>query len=62
MDPLLAKQEEITKHFNVFNEYMDRDKLSLKNAVVLINAAIRNPTFRQNKKLIVIIFNKTYVL
>lgn len=55
-----ANKEKIFKRLDVFNEYMERDRLSIGSAFTLIRAAITNPTFHSNKKLVKNILHKVF--
>lgn len=46
-----ANENSLNARLGVFKEYMERNHLSLKHAVVLIKSAIDNPTFQENRKL-----------
>lgn len=46
-----ATKEEITGRLDVFRDYMENDRLSLKAASILLKASMTNPTFSENKRL-----------
>lgn len=55
-----AIKEEITERLDVFNNYMEKDRLNFNSAAILIKASITNPTFRQNRKLTTNIMSKIF--
>lgn len=49
-----ASKNEISARLEVFKNYMEKDQLDFKDAALLLNVSLTNPTFRQNNILVII--------
>lgn len=55
-----ASKEEVIQRLHIFKDYMERDRLNFNGAKTLIKASRTNPTFSQNKKIIINIIGKIF--